>query len=228
MTTRYVLIVAAGKGLRMGNELPKQFLPLGGRPVLMHTLERFRQWDDSANLILVLPGEYRSYWERLCKEHCCLIPHRTVSGGETRFHSVQNALALVEGEGLVGVHDGVRPFVTPEVIDACFAEAERYGAAIPVLPMIDSIRQTGAGGKSRPLDRNAYVSVQTPQVFRSELLREAYRQNYTPAFTDDASVVETMGAEVRILAGNRENIKITDASDLRLAAALLRTIPLNA
>ena len=221
MMTRYVLIVAGGKGLRMGNELPKQFIPVGGRPVLMYTLERFRQWDDSANLILVLPGGYPSYWERLCREHNCLIPHRVALGGETRFHSVQNALELVEGEGLIGIHDGVRPFVAPEVISACFAGAKRYGAAIPVAPMIDSIRETGAGGKSRPLDRNRYVTVQTPQVFRSELLREAYRQNYTPAFTDDASVVEAMGVEIHILAGNRENIKITDASDLRLAGALL-------
>ncbi|MDR1556602.1 MAG: 2-C-methyl-D-erythritol 4-phosphate cytidylyltransferase [Tannerellaceae bacterium] len=218
---RYVLIVAGGKGLRMGSELPKQFIPVAGRPVLMHTLERFGQWDASASLILVLSDEYRSYWEMLCRELGCRVPHRLASGGETRFHSVRNGLELVDEAGLVGVHDGVRPLVAPEVISACFAGAERYGAAIPVLPLIDSIRETGAGGTSRPLDRNRYVTVQTPQVFRSELLREAYRQNYTPAFTDDASVVEAMGGEVRTLAGNRENIKITDAFDLQLAGALL-------
>jgi 2-C-methyl-D-erythritol 4-phosphate cytidylyltransferase len=219
---RYVLIVAAGKGLRMGGQTPKQFIPLGRRPLLMHTLERFWQWNDSAQLILVLSGEHRSCWEGLCREHNCRIPHRIAVGGETRFHSVQNGLALVEGPGLAAIHDGVRPFVAPELINACFAGAGRYGTAIPVMPLIDSIRETGAGGKSRPLDRNRYLSVQTPQVFRIELLKEAYRQSYDPAFTDDASVVEATGAGIHTLAGRRENIKITDAFDLRLAGALLQ------
>jgi 2-C-methyl-D-erythritol 4-phosphate cytidylyltransferase len=226
---RHVLIVAGGRGLRMGGELPKQFIPLGPKPLLMHTLECFRQWDAAAELTLVLPAEHHSRWEELCREHHFQPPHRIALGGETRFHSVQNGLALLDndedeggGDQLVGIHDGVRPFVTPEVIDACFAGAARYGAAIPVMPLIDSLRATEAGGKSRPLDRNRYVAVQTPQVFRLKLLREAYRQRYTPAFTDDASVVEALGAEVYTVAGNRENIKITDAFDLRLAGALLR------
>ncbi|GHU83012.1 2-C-methyl-D-erythritol 4-phosphate cytidylyltransferase [Bacteroidia bacterium] len=222
MSKQYVLIVAGGKGLRMGNELPKQFIPLEGRPILMHTLERFNQWDASADLLLVLPREHRSYWEMLCRELNCTIPHRIADGGETRFQSVQNGLALMDEPGLVAVHDGVRPFVSAEVITACFEEAEQNGAAIPVVPMIDSIREQYAEGKSRPVDRRRYLAVQTPQVFRSSLIKEAYRQPYTPAFTDDASVVEALGVEIHTVAGNRENIKITDPLDLLMAEALLR------
>lgn len=222
MNKHYVLIVAGGKGLRMGNELPKQFIPLEGRPILMHTLERFNQWDAAADLLLVLPREHRSYWEMLCRELNCTIPHRIADGGETRFQSVQNGLALVDEPGLVAVHDGVRPFVSAEVITACFEEAEQNGAAIPVVPMIDSIREQYAEGQSRPVDRRRYLAVQTPQVFRSNLIKEAYRQPYTPAFTDDASVVEALGVEIHTVAGNRENMKITDPLDLLMAEALLR------
>jgi 2-C-methyl-D-erythritol 4-phosphate cytidylyltransferase len=222
---RYVLIVAGGKGLRMGSELPKQFVPLAGRPVLMRTLERFHQWDAGASLIVALPAGYRPYWDKLCESLGCAIPHRTVDGGETRFHSVRNGLELMETAGLAGVHDGVRPFVATEVIDACFAAAERYGSAVPVVQMIDSLREITAGGqKSRPVDRSRYVSVQTPQVFRVELLREAYRRPYRADFTDDASVLEAAGREVHTVAGNRENIKITSPFDLQLAEALFHTL----
>ncbi|MDR1258817.1 MAG: 2-C-methyl-D-erythritol 4-phosphate cytidylyltransferase [Tannerellaceae bacterium] len=221
---RYVLIVAGGKGLRMGGELPKQFIPIGGRPVLIRTLERFHRWDARAELILVIPASHRTYWSSLCETFDCRAPHRIAEGGETRFHSVRNGLELADADphGLVAVHDGVRPFVTPGLIDACFAGAERYGAAIPVTQMTDSMRETTAGGVTRPVDRSRYLSVQTPQAFRLGLLREAYRQPYTPAFTDDASVVEAMGAEVHTVPGIRGNIKITDPLDLRLAEVLLR------
>jgi 2-C-methyl-D-erythritol 4-phosphate cytidylyltransferase len=205
----------------MGKELPKQFLSVGGRPVLIRTLECFCRWDAGAELILVLPAGRRLEWEALCETCRCRVPHRVAEGGETRFHSVRNGLALVEGEGMVGVHDGVRPFVSPEVIDACFAAAERYGAAIPVVRMVDSIRTVTPQGQTRPADRSRYLAVQTPQVFRAGLLREAYRQAYTPAFTDDASVVEATGTEIHTVAGNRENIKITDPFDLLVAEALL-------
>jgi 2-C-methyl-D-erythritol 4-phosphate cytidylyltransferase len=219
---RYVLIVAGGEGLRMGGGLPKQFIPIGGRPVLIRTLERFHQWDTGAVLILVIPASHRAYWESLCEAFDCRTPHQIAKGGETRFHSVRNGLELVDApRGLVVVHDGVRPFVTNELIDACFAGAERYGATIPVTQVTDSMRETTAGGRSRPVDRSRYLSVQTPQAFSIELLREAYRQPYTPAFTDDASVAEAMGAEVHAVPGIRENIKITSPLDLRLAEALL-------
>jgi 2-C-methyl-D-erythritol 4-phosphate cytidylyltransferase len=218
---RYVLIVAGGKGTRMGSELPKQFIHIGGRPILMHTLELFYRWDASASLIVVLPHEHQAYWHKLCGELHFTLPHRIADGGETRFHSVANGLALVDKPGLTGIHDGVRPFVAPEVISACFAEAEQWGAAIPVVPVTDSIREMEDGGKSRPADRSRYRAVQTPQVFRNDWLKEAYRQPYVPAFTDDASVVEATGVEIHTVAGNRENIKITAPLDILIADALL-------
>lgn len=227
---KFVLIVAGGKGLRMGGELPKQFIPFEGKPVLMHTLEAFHRWDASAGLVLVLSEAHRSYWEMLCREIGCGVPHRIAPGGATRFESVRNGLALLEGEitetssgekVLIGVHDGVRPFVSPDVIASCFEEAARSGAAVPVVPMIDSLRK-GDAADSRPVDRSRYFAVQTPQVFDGTLLRTAYRQPFSPQFTDDASVVEAMGKKVKMVAGSRENIKLTTPFDLRLAEALFR------
>lgn len=227
---KYVLIVAGGKGLRMGGDLPKQFIPLEGKPVLMHTLEAFHLWDASAELVLVLPEDHQPYWKMLCREIGCKAPHRIANGGETRFHSVRNGLEILSEEikntsegnekTLIAVHDGVRPFVTAEVITACFDEAERNGAAIPVTPMIDSLRVIDRDG-SHPVDRSRYVAVQTPQVFDASLLLKAYDQEFSPFFTDDASVVEAMGDPICLVAGNRENIKLTTPFDLLIAKALL-------
>lgn len=227
---KYVLIVAGGKGLRMGGDLPKQFIPLEGKPVLMHTLEAFHRWDASAELVLVLPEDHQPYWKMLCREIGCKAPHRIANGGETRFHSVRNGLEILSEEikntsegnekTLIAVHDGVRPFVTAEVITACFDEAERNGAAIPVTPMIDSLRVIDRDG-SHPVDRSRYVAVQTPQVFDASLLLKAYDQEFSPFFTDDASVVEAMGDPICLVAGNRENIKLTTPFDLLIAKALL-------
>ena len=226
---KYILIVAGGRGLRMGTDLPKQFIPIEGKPVLMHTLEAFHRWDSAAGLILVLPEEHQAYWKMLCKEIGCKVPHWIANGGETRFHSVRNGLELLSkelGKGTgspeeirVGVHDGVRPFVAPEVIDACFAEADRIGAAIPVVPVIDSLREVDETG-SHPVDRARYLAVQTPQVFDYAVLIKAYAQPYADRFTDDASVVEASGHPVATVPGNRENIKITNPFDLRVAEAL--------
>lgn len=227
---KYVLIVAGGKGLRMGGDLPKQFIPLEGKPVLMHTLEAFYRWDASAELVLVLPEDHQSYWNMLCREIGCKVPHRIANGGETRFHSVRNGLEFLSEEignasgrnekVLIAVHDGVRPFVSSEVIADCFDEAERNGAAIPVMPMIDSLRETDEKG-SHPVDRNRYFAVQTPQVFDADLLLKAYEQEFSALFTDDASVVEAMGEAIRMVTGNRENIKITTPFDLLVAESLI-------
>ncbi len=215
-----VIIVAGGKGLRMGGDLPKQFIPLQGKPVLMHTLDVFHQWDAAADLLLVIPEEHESYWKMLCGELNFTIPHRVVYGGETRFHSVRNGLREVSAEGLVAVHDGVRPFVSYHVISSCFMIAEAFGAAIPVVPMIESVREVN-GGESRPFDRNRLCIVQTPQVFRADLLHKAYEQSYDERFTDDASLVESSGHTIRLVDGNRENIKITTPMDLRYAEIIL-------
>ena len=218
---KYALIVAGGKGLRMGGELPKQYLPLGdGIPVLMHTLKAFYTYDPQVELILVIPGDHESYWKELCDKYNFKIPHRIARGGETRFHSVKNGLELVSGLGLVGVHDGVRPFVSTEVIARCYAVAQSDKAAIPVIEVVETIRHLTDTG-SETMNRNDYRLVQTPQVFDVTLLKKAYTQEYDPFFTDDASVVESMGMDVTLVDGNRENIKITTPFDLKMASALI-------
>lgn len=214
------LIVAGGKGLRMGSELPKQFLPIGGKPVLMHTLEAFRRFDPEIDLILVLPEEQQDYWKQLCDRHHFTLRHLIANGGETRFHSVRNGLALISGGGLVGVHDGVRPFVSQEVIRRCYDKAATEKAVIPVVDVVETVRQVTESG-SRTVNRDDYKLVQTPQVFDSDLLRRAYAQDFMPFFTDDASVVEAMGVPVYLVEGNRENIKLTTPFDLKIATALL-------
>lgn len=205
----------------MGGDLPKQFLPLRGKPALMHTLEAFYRWDAAVERLLVIPQEHEAYWRMLCRELCCTIPHRIVYGGATRFHSVKNGLRTIAGdEGVVAIHDGVRPFVAREVIASCFAAAEAFGAAIPVVPVMESVRERD-GNDSRPFDRNRLCIVQTPQVFRAGLLRRAYGRPCDERFTDDASLVEAVtGHAIRLVDGNRENIKITTPADLRCAAFL--------
>ena len=217
-----ILIVAGGRGTRMGSPQPKQFLQLAGRPVLMHTLEAFDRWDASARLIVVLPEDQIDTWKRLCEAHVFGRIHRVVAGGETRFHSVRNGLGAVASNGLIAVHDGVRPLVAPSVIAACFAAAADGGAAVPVVPVVESVREVDADGGSRPVDRTRLRVVQTPQVFRADVLRAAYRLPYDPRFTDDASVVEASGVAVRLVPGNRENIKLTTPMDLLLAEQLMR------
>ena len=217
---RYALIVAGGKGLRMGSELPKQFLPIGGLPVLMRTLQAFHDYDPAMEIILVLPVSQQAFWQELCREHGFSVSHTVADGGETRFHSVKNGLARVQGPGVVGVHDGVRPFVAREVIARCYDEAPTKRAVIPVTDVVETVRRLEAEG-STTVPRDAYKLVQTPQVFDADLLREAYAQPYDPHFTDDASVVEALGYPIHLTQGNRENIKITTPFDLKVANALL-------
>lgn len=218
----YVIIVAGGKGLRMGGDVPKQFLPVGGRPVLMRTLERFHEAEQSLGIILVLPRDQQDYWRQLCEEYGFAVPHQVADGGETRFHSVQNGLALVpdDADGVVGVHDGVRPFVSAEVICRCYEAAREHGAAVPVVPVVETVRQLLPEGDSQTVDRNLFRLVQTPQTFRIPLFKDAMRQPYQPAFTDDASVMEEMGYRITLVDGNRENIKLTTPSDIQYAEFL--------
>ena len=213
----YAIIVAGGKGLRMGADLPKQFLPVGGKPVLMRTMEAFYAYSREIRIVLVLPHDQQRYWQRLCREHGFILPHSVADGGETRFHSVRNGLRLVEAPALVAVHDGVRPFASVATIRACYEAARLSGAAIPVTPVVETLRH--AGGHTVP--RSDYRLVQTPQAFSLDVLRRAYAQPYRDAFTDDASVVEAAGHEVTLVEGNRENIKITTPFDLAVAEAVL-------
>lgn len=224
----YVIIVAGGKGLRMGGELPKQFIPLAGKPLLMHTVENFGDWNPNAEIILVLPLDHQAYWKMLCQEIGCRAQHRIVTGGETRFHSVQNGLKAIADEvkgheevTLIAVHDGVRPFVSHDVITACFEQAKKSGAVVPAIPSIDSLRKVEEGGRNCQVDRSSFYAVHTPQVFRADLLLRAYSQPYSPLYTDDASVVEAIGTPISLVPSNRENIKITTPFDLVIAKALL-------
>ena len=225
----YVIIVAGGKGLRMGTEIPKQFLPIGGRPVLMRTLERFREYSPTLQMILVLPKAQQDYWRELCQQYNFPLPQQggarggssylLADGGETRFHSVQNGLALIpdDAEGVVGVHDGVRPFPSIDVIRRCYETARIKKAVVPVIPVVETLRHITEGTKPR----GDYRLVQTPQTFDIQLLKAANRQPYNDGFTDDASVVEAFGFDITLVEGNRENIKITTPYDLKIAEILI-------
>jgi 2-C-methyl-D-erythritol 4-phosphate cytidylyltransferase len=218
---RYVIIVAGGNGARMNTPIPKQFLKLDGRPILMHTINKFTETDPSIEIIIVIPEEQVQLWDSLCQEHGF---HKTVKvafSGESRFASVKNGLELVTEDSVVGVHDAVRPLVSSKTIIAAFKAAEMYGNAIPGVPINDSIRQIEST-RSIALDRSRYCAVQTPQCFRSDIIKKAYEQDYKYTFTDDATVVEAMGEHIRLVDGNTENLKITGPKDLIIAEALLK------
>ena len=218
----YVIIVAGGKGLRMGSDIPKQFLPIGGKPVLMRTIERFRAYSKDLQIILVLPEAQQDYWRQLCKDYHFDVEYQLANGGQTRFHSVQNGLSQVpdDAEGVVGVHDGVRPFPSIEVIRNCYETARTAKAVIPVIPVVETVRHL-TGMRSETVPRDNYRLVQTPQTFDIQLLKAANRQPYNDGFTDDASVVECYGHEITLVEGNRENIKITTPYDLKIAEVLI-------
>ena len=231
----YVIIVAGGKGLRMGSDIPKQFLPIGGKPVLMRTIDRFREYSPTLQIILVLPKAQQDYWRQLCKEYAFPFPstgevgkgfYLLADGGETRYHSVQNGLALIpdNAEGIVGVHDGVRPFPSVEVIRNCYETAREKKAVIPVIPVVETVRHLSPSTlppSSQTVPRDEYRLVQTPQCFDIQLFKAANRQPYNDGFTDDASVVEAFGYHITLVEGNRENIKITTPYDLKIAEVLI-------
>lgn len=218
---RYAIIVAGGRGLRMGGELPKQFLPLSGKPVLMRTLELFE--GEVSRIILVLPEDHIPFWQELCQKYHFTLPHTVALGGETRFHSVRSGLSHLPQAGLVAVHDGVRPLASRALIRRSFEEAERSGAALPACPVTDSLRLRQDEGKSEAVDRSRYVAVQTPQTFDLGQLQQAYEQAYSPLFTDDASVYEAASlGSITLIDGEETNIKLTTPRDLLLAELLLR------
>ncbi len=217
----------------MGSDIPKQFLPIGGKPVLMRTLECFRKYSEDLQIILVLPKTQQAYWQELCREYNFKVEYLLADGGETRFHSVQHGLALIpdDAEGVVGVHDGVRPFPSIEVIARCYETARTAKAVIPVIPIVETVRELGSGESridtlnsqpSKTVPRDRYRLVQTPQTFDIQLLKAANRQPYNDGFTDDASVVESYGHPITLVEGNRENIKITTPYDITVAEAIIQ------
>lgn len=221
--TLYAVIVAGGSGQRMGSNIPKQFLELGGKPVLMHSISRFSSYNSSIRIIVVLPEDQLNLWQSFLTKYSFTIPHTTVKGGPTRFSSVKNGLELADSDGLVAIHDGVRPLVSTSTIRRCFEAAWKFGNAIPVVSNTGSLRLlTGKG--SMAVSRQHIMVVQTPQVFRTGLIRNAYMQDYSGEFTDDATVLEKTGEPIHLVDGNRENIKITNPEDLLVASALLEVI----
>jgi 2-C-methyl-D-erythritol 4-phosphate cytidylyltransferase len=218
----FAIITGGGIGVRMGGAVPKQFLPLNGFPILMHSIACFASVVDT--IIVTLPESYFDYWEELQEKHAFSVSHTLVAGGETRFYSVKNALNRLPHTGWVAVHDAVRPLVSPTLIQTCFAHAKKQETAVAVIPAIpvkDSLRSVSDGANHR-IDRLGCFSIQTPQVFRCEILKEAYQQAYQPAFTDDASVVEALGKyKIELVEGEESNLKITSPFDLALAAFIL-------
>ena len=217
---KIALIVAGGTGKRMKSQVPKQFMLLKGIPVLMHTINKFHRYDSGIRIILVLPAEQIAAWNDLCEKNGFKIRHEIVTGGETRFHSIQKNLGGIPDQCLVAVHDGVRPLVSMDTIHRCFAVAGVKGNAVPCVEIPETLRITDEQG-NRPVDRAKYRLIQTPQVFISNILKEAYQQEYHPSFTDDASVVESRGYSIHLVDGNPENIKITLKQDLGIAEFLL-------
>ena len=222
----WVIIVAAGSGSRMQTGVLKQFLELCGKPILMHTIEAFVDACEEIRIIVVLPAMHISFWQEMCRRYGFTLPHQIAEGGNTRFQSVKNGLSLVSGEGLVAIHDGVRPLVSRKTITDCFSDAANYGCAVPVVPVVDSVREV-SGQTSRMLDRSVLRLIQTPQVFDISLLKKAYEQEYSPTFTDDASVFEQAGHRICLTEGNIENMKITTKNDLAVAEVLIKSVHSN-
>ncbi len=220
MNTKYAIIVAGGSGLRMQSDLPKQFIELAGIPILMRTINTFYSFDNAINLVVVLPKSQIAFWDELCAKHSFSIQHKVVAGGETRFHSVKNGLSVISDDGIVAIHDGVRPLVSLATIQRCFREAAEFGNAIPCVPVYESVRIVNEATNSIT-DRSKLRIIQTPQVFSSKIIKDAYNKPFKPEFTDDASVLEQQGIAIRLVDGNRENIKITDNIDLMVARQFL-------
>jgi len=240
------IIVAGGKGLRLPGDTPKQFLPIGGLPVIMHTINAFYAYDPSIEIILVLPTSDFPRWEELCRRYAFHKPLRLVSGGQTRYHSVKNGLAHVVGPGIVAVHDGVRPLITTVIIARSFEVARKSGSAVTAVSLKESIREifdtsvdpasdpdlTVIEGKSgdgfrhqssKALDRSRYRLMQTPQTFDIALLQSAYSASQDDSVTDDASVMEMAGHAITLVEGSYENLKITTPEDLVVAEAILKS-----
>lgn len=220
---KYAIIVAGGTGVRMGSSIPKQFIEINGKPIIRYTIERFLSLDFPVRIALVLPSESKEYWKNYCRQNDFLPSYFLTSGGYTRFHSVKNALCNIPDGAVVAVHDGVRPFVSKEFLQRLFEEAENNEAVVPAVSPVDSVREKD-GARSYSLDRSRIMLVQTPQLFHSEVLKKAYMLPFSPAFTDDASVVEAAGYSITLTDGIRGNMKITTPEDLKYAQAVLSGI----
>lgn len=220
MRNKALVLVAGGSGKRMGSKLPKQFLELKGKPILMHSMKAFYQAFSALEIVLVLPESQQEFWKELCKKHQFDIPHQVVNGGAERFHSVHNGLMALKTEGLVAIHDGVRPLLSSALVEKAFQDLRKNTGRIPVVPVIDSLRDV-SDHTSQSVNRSNFKAVQTPQVFHLEEIKAAFEQGYRESFTDEASVFEKHGGEIELFEGESENIKITRKLDLKLAELIL-------
>ncbi len=218
---KFLIIVAGGKGKRMNSEVPKQFHVVSGKPLLMHTIELFFNYRDEIRIMVVLPKPFIDFWKSLCNRYSFTIEHEVVEGGDSRFHSVKNGLEKVEDHSLVIVHDGVRPLPNNTTLHNVFTKAEKTGNAVPAVKVNESMRKL-EGDDNKPVNRREYRLIQTPQAFHSHLIKKAYKQDHRDTFTDDATVVESLGVKINLVEGNYENIKITRPVDLKFAEAFLR------
>lgn len=218
---KYVIITAGGSGTRMGAALPKQMLEIGGKPILRHTIEKFLSLPYEVKVILVMNKDAKELWKDYCRRAEFAFPHILVDGGITRFHSVRNGLKYVPKGAIVAVHDGVRPFISRRKLEEIYGLAEEKGVVIPCMKSIESMRMVDGEGRYIYVDREKYYSIQTPQVFRSDILLESYEQPFSPEFTDDASVVEKAGFPLAFCEGTRFNIKITTPEDMELSKAII-------
>jgi len=218
---KFALMVAGGSGSRMNNSVPKQFMELNGRPILMHTFDVFLNYDPQIEFVLVIPQNQIVLWEVLCGKHRFQLNYKIAFGGETRFQSVKNGLDLIDDDGIVFIHDGVRPLVSAQTLRNCFKMAAEKGNALPVIPVSESVRMVD-GMKNIAVDRSKYFLVQTPQTFQTQVIKKAYQLATSNVFTDDATVLESTGETINMVEGNRENIKITFPEDLIFAEILLR------
>ena len=218
---KYAVIVAGGRGLRMGSAVPKQFLPILGKPLLCYAIQAFAATIRGINIILVLPSDQLNSAKTVLKSYLGNIEVTTVAGGENRYESVQNGLKKVNNDGVVFIHDGVRPLVSQDLIQRCYQQAVEKGSAIPVVPVMDSIRIV-ENGSSHPINREHLRIVQTPQTFMTSIILPAFQQEYQPAFTDEANVVEAYGTPVHLIDGALENIKVTTPEDMLIAETLLK------
>jgi 2-C-methyl-D-erythritol 4-phosphate cytidylyltransferase len=221
---RAVIIVAAGSGIRMGGDVPKQYLKLLGKPLIIHTLEKFQKFDPEILVVVVLAEAHRELWERMVQSYEIARGVTIATGGTNRYDSVKNGLALIRDQKITGIHDAVRPLVSQATLIRSYDAAVREGSGIPVIEMDESVRLLDPKGVSSHVERSRLRRVQTPQVFRSERIKQAYQQPYDPVFTDDASVYESVFGPVTLVEGNRENIKITTPTDLKLASLLMDSV----
>lgn len=220
---RAVVIVAGGQGHRMGGEIPKQYQELEGKPIIIQTLQQFYRFDPLMDVVVVLAQKHRNLWNAMATHHAEISRVKLAIGGVTRFHSVQNGIQLIKDGVIVGIHDAVRPFVSLETLERCYNTANKSGSAIPVIDMDESVRMLKENNSSVHMDRSTLKRVQTPQVFRSEMIREAYKLTDDHSFTDDASVFESHFGKVTLVDGNRQNIKITTPTDMQLASLFSRS-----